>query len=288
MPITHSPLRYPGGKTAIFDIISNISEENGITPCTYAEPYAGGGGLALSMLFSGKADNIFLNDIDRSIWSFWHTIINETERFTDKVLSTDITINEWHAQRQVQNNKNLAETFDLAFSSFFLNRTNRSGIILKAGVIGGLAQEGKYKLHCRFNKEDLIKKINKIAKFKDKITLSNDDAIVFMKRIDKLKLKNMLFCIDPPYYEKGSSLYTNFYEKDDHLALRDFIVSLKSPWILTYDNADKIKELYKNELCYKLNLNYSAAQKRIGEEVFVTSSGMTVQNMLKNNRLVEL
>ncbi|MGC1058617.1 DNA adenine methylase [Pantoea agglomerans] len=286
MPITHSPLRYPGGKTAIFDIISTIADENNIKPCNYAEPYAGGAGLALTMLFSGYASNIYLNDIDRSIWAFWYSILNNCDDFIKKIESTDITIDEWHKQRDIQNNKTKASLFDLGFSSFFLNRTNRSGIILKAGVIGGLSQNGKYTLDCRFNKIDLIRKIKKIKSFEGKIHISNEDAIDFMSNFERKNVTNPLLCIDPPYFEKGSSLYTNFYEKDDHSKLRDIITSLKSPWILTYDNADEIRELYKNHDCFNFDINYSAANKRVGKEILVKSKNISLPTSLNIERLI--
>jgi len=286
MPITHSPLRYPGGKSSIFDMISKIADENDFKPCNYAEPYAGGAGLALSMLFSGYASNIYLNDIDRSIWAFWHTILNDCDNFVDKIKSTNITIDEWHAQREVQNNKRNANLFDLGFSSFFLNRTNRSGIILKAGVIGGLSQSGKYTLDCRFNKADLIRKILKINSFRENIHISNSDAIVFMKSFESKKVPHPFLCIDPPYFEKGSSLYTSFYEKNDHAKLKDVITSLKSPWVLTYDNADEIRELYKNQDCFSFDINYSAAKKRVGKEILVKSKNINLPATLNINRLI--
>lgn len=286
MPITHSPLRYPGGKSAIFDIMSSIVEGNDIKPCNYAEPYAGGAGLALSMLYNGFADNIYLNDIDRSIWAFWHSILNEHERFIEKINSISVTIAEWHRQRDIQINKLSVDLFDLGFSSFFLNRTNRSGIILKAGVIGGLSQQSKYTLDCRFNKVDLIRKINKINDYKDRVHISNKDAIEFMLDMERKNIPNSIYCIDPPYYEKGSSLYTNFYEKDDHGELKKMIASLKSPWILTYDNAKEIRELYQGFDCFNFDINYSAAKKRVGKEILIKSNNLTLPPKLNAERLI--
>jgi len=238
------------------------------------------------MLFSGYASNIYLNDIDRSIWAFWHTILNDCDKFVEKIESINITIDEWYTQREVQNNKAVASLFDLGFSSFFLNRTNRSGIILKAGVIGGLSQNGKYTLDCRFNKGDLIRKILKINSMKKNIHISNDDAIDFMKNFENKEVTNPFLCIDPPYFEKGSSLYTNFYEKSDHAKLKDVIISLKSPWVLTYDNADEIRELYKNQDCFSFDINYSAAKKRVGKEVLVKSKNINLPTTLKIQRLI--
>lgn len=162
MARTFSPLRYPGGKSSIFPMVSSILKDNFDKPCRYIEPYAGGGGLALAVLYSDNAAEIHLNDLDRSVWAVWHCILNETESFIEKIRKTDVTIDEWHKQREIQNCKDKHSDIDVGFSSFFLNRTNRSGIILKAGVIGGLSQNNDlYKLDCRFNKEDLIRRIEK-------------------------------------------------------------------------------------------------------------------------------
>ncbi|MBT0360460.1 DNA adenine methylase [Morganella morganii] len=280
MKLTYSPLRYPGGKASISEMISSIIAHNNLSSFSYAEPYAGGAGLALSLLFSNKVNDIYLNDIDRSIWSFWYTILTNSKDFIEKIISTDVTINEWYKQKDIQYNKEQADVFDLAFSTFFLNRTNRSGIILKAGVIGGLSQSGKYKIDCRFNKENLIKRINKIVEMRDKIHIYNMDAIDFMK---KIKGKQVFLSIDPPYYEKGSSLYTNFYQENDHFILSKHIAELENPWLLTYDYNREIYDLYKDKKCFSFDLNYSAAHKRVGKELLIISDRISLPKNLKNN-----
>ncbi|MGL4388214.1 MAG: DNA adenine methylase [Brevinema sp.] len=163
MRISPSPLRYPGGKSSTFPMVSDIILSNDLQGCHYIEPYAGGSGLALLLLFKGIVSEIHLNDLDRSIWAFWNNVLNHKDAFIETIIATDVTIEEWHRQREIQLKKEIVDSFDLGFSSFFLNRTNRSGIILKAGMIGGYKQNGNYKLDCRFNKNNLISKINKIA-----------------------------------------------------------------------------------------------------------------------------
>lgn len=280
MAITPSPLRYPGGKTSILPMVSKIIDDNGLGEGDYAEPYAGGGGLALSLLFNDLVNEIHLNDIDRSIWSFWDAILNNTEAFIDQINQTDINMNEWHKQRHIQQNKDDFSNFELAFSSFFLNRTNRSGIILKAGVIGGLKQTGDYKLDCRFNKAGLIRRIELIQQYRHRIHLYNDDAIDFINKTNKFLPANSLYCIDPPYFAKGSSLYTNFYDPNDHKKVADTIQALKRPWILTYDNAPEIERLYSNQPRYRFQLNYSAAKKCKGTELLITSHDINICDSL--------
>ncbi|MGQ8886880.1 DNA adenine methylase [Serratia sp. TSA_105.2] len=282
MPITHSPLRYPGGKTAIFDIVSGIVNENGMSNVTYAEPYAGGAGLALSMLYSGLVNEIYLNDIDRSIWSFWDSVVNNTDEFIEKIISTPVTIDEWHNQKDIQKNKLKSSAIDLGFSTFFLNRTNRSGII-KAGVIGGISQNGNYKLGCRYNKNNLITKIKTISSMRDKISVFNMDANEFINSVSSDE--NVFLCIDPPYFVKGASLYTNFYEKHDHEILRDTICNISNSWILTYDNAKEIQELYAEKEMFTFNLNYSAGDKKKGEEILIKSTNIKIPNSMIGSRI---
>lgn len=281
MARTPSPLRYPGGKTAIWPLISKIITHNSLDKGHYIEPYAGGCGLALSLLFKGYVHDLHLNDIDRSISCFWNAVLNNTDEFIEAIKSTEISIDEWYKQREIQKNKNLASDFDLAFSSFFLNRTNRSGIILKAGVIGGYAQSGDYKLDCRFNKDGLIAKIERIRKYRHRIHFYNMDAVEFVKMTkSSIPQKKCFYCVDPPYFNKGSTLYTNSYKPEDHAKIAVLLISLKRPWILTYDDVEEIQQLYTGKRQYKFNLNYSAAKKRVGTELLIASDDLLISSLL--------
>lgn len=284
MPVTPSPLRYPGGKTAITSMVTKILIENNLQSLHYVEPYAGGGGLALSLLFNDTVSQIHLNDLDISIWSVWFCILHHTDDFIKLIETTDITINEWHMQREIQNRKDKVDILTLGFSTFFLNRTNRSGIIQKAGVIGGLEQKSKYKLDCRFNKKSLISKIKKIASYRDKIHLYNLDAIDFLQTTES-DLSNKFYYIDPPYFNKGQSLYTNFYNHDDHSVIAQTVKTLKNQWILTYDNTPEIKELYSDFPHYNFDLNYSAAKKRKGTELLITCPSLKIPKSLDLSKI---
>src|ERR1700722_10504273 len=179
-----SPLRYPGGKTALYELVAGILLLNGLERGSYVEPYAGGCGLALSLLFGGHVGDIYVNDLDRSVWSFWYCVLNRTEELIGLVNRTSIDVSEWQRQREIQQQTHV-DSLALGFSTFFLNRTSRSGVIKGAGVIGGLSQDGPYKIDCRFNREDLTRRIRRVAKYRGRIHLSNMDAIEFMRRVDR-------------------------------------------------------------------------------------------------------
>ncbi|MBY0427869.1 MAG: DNA adenine methylase [Alphaproteobacteria bacterium] len=283
MPLATSPLRYPGGKVCLLELMSRVLRLNNLKQGHYAEPYAGGCGLALALLFGGHVSDIHINDVDRSIWAFWSAILNDSEELISRMESTPVTLSQWRKQRAVQLNSSKAEKMDLAFSTLFLNRTNRSGIIKNAGVIGGLAQNGQYKIDCRFNKEELTRRIRRINKYRDRIHLHRRDALKFIDHVQSELPKETFLCIDPPYFSKGSSLYTSFYEEKDHEKVADRILKLKNPWVLTYDFCEDIQRLYKARRQFSYALNYSVQEKRVGTELLIASKGLKIPDELRGD-----
>lgn len=268
---TSSPLRYPGGKTCILNLMKRIIDSNFLTSPDYAEPFSGGSGLGLALLFSGYVNKIHINDIDRGIWSFWYSILKTPEDFIKLIEKTPVTITEWYKQKEIASNKFKNNPLDLGFAVFFLNRTNRSGIIDKAGPIGGYTQNGKYKIDCRFNKENLIRRIYKISKHRDNIQLHNLDAKDFLEK-SSLFQTNTFFMIDPPYFKRGRELYSNFYNSEDHSNIAKIIFELSYPWVITYDNEVEIRHIYKNYDQYEIDLRYSVQTKRLAKELLITSN----------------
>ena len=261
-----SPLRYPGGKKKLASFMIEAIIKNDVQGGTYVEPFAGGAGVALQMLLLEYMNNIIINDIDRSIYSFWHSVLNETDVLCRMILDTPITIDEWEKQKDVQVRKHEADLLSLGFSTFFLNRTNRSGIIT-GGIIGGKKQTGKWRMDARFNKHDLIKRIQKIALYESRIQLYNEDAIDFVNTIRQTLSDRTLIYFDPPYYNQGAALYANHYTHTDHKELSRFIQGLECKWILTYDYTPNIIEMYRDVEKRLLSLSYTAAEKVRGSEM---------------------
>ena len=276
MSIATSPLRYPGGKTCLLGPVSRILRGNKLERGHYAEPYAGGSGLALALLYSGFVSDIHINDLDKAIWAFWLSVLNHTDEFIKLMDKTPVTIKEWKRQRKIMLADDGSDPVKLGFSVFFLNRTNRSGIIKRGGVIGGVDQKGNYAIDCRFNKEELERRIRRVRKYRSRINLYRKDAIKFLDYVDKTLPDGTFTYIDPPYFHKGSTLYTNFYKRDDHEKVADRILRLKSPWILTYDYCEEIHDLYTERRQYQFSLNYSAQVKRLGTELLIASKGLRI------------
>lgn len=267
-----SPLRYPGGKLKVVDYIKRLYEANDLYDGTYIEPYAGGASVALSLLFSEYAHTIRINDIDRSIYAFWHSVLNETEALCRLIHDTNVNLEVWQIQHDIQDHKNEVGLLELGFSTFFLNRTNRSGI-LSAGVIGGKNQTGNFKIDARYNKQDLIERIESIADYSDRIELTNLDAVELLKSI-KRPSKDTLCYLDPPYYIKGRDLYLNYYTDDDHRNIAQTISNYDGHWLISYDAVDFLKELYKEYRQTEYYLSYSAGNPAKGKELMVYSNGL--------------
>jgi DNA adenine methylase len=274
-------MRYPGGKTSMLDLVATMLRLNGLERGHYAEPYAGGCGLALSLLYGGFVTDIHVNDLDPAIWSFWHCVLTKTDALVAMIETTPITVEEWRRQRAIYRSADLNEPLSLGFSAFFLNRTNRSGVIGSGGLIGGLGQTGAYLMDCRFNREDLARRIERVARYSDRIHLTNLDGLDFLDRCRAKLPPNSFLFIDPPYFRKGPELYTNFYKPDDHAKLAAKVLSMDRPWVVTYDDVAEIRRLYRDRRQYGFGINYSLNEKRVGAELLVVSKGLRVPEATK-------
>lgn len=261
-----TPLRYPGGKGKVAEYIKAIVEENDLLGGVYVEPYAGGAAVALELLLLDYVEEIHLNDLNRGVHAFWHSVLDRTEALIELIERTPVTIDEWHIQKKIQANTS-SKILELGFSTFFLNRCNRSGI-LKAGVIGGKQQTGKWKLDARFNKQDLIKRILLIKQFRERINLHCSDAVQLIGDLSKNLPSKTLFYLDPPYYVKGQGLYDNFYEHKDHLAVAKTIKKVKkAKWVVSYDDVPEIQKMYEDCSSLSYRLSYSAQRRDQGGEI---------------------
>jgi DNA adenine methylase len=267
----YSPLRYPGGKNKLSSFLAKICVDNQIHG-HYVEPFAGGASVALFLLLEGYVQNITINDKDRSIYAFWHSVINDCEKLCELITVTEVNSENWSIQRQVQRDKDTVSLLELGFSTLFLNRTNRSGII-KAGMIGGVNQAGEYKIDCRFNKEDIISRIRLIASNKDYINLCNMDANDLVDKVlATAELSNTIFYFDPPYYLKAESLYMNYYKDEHHQEICEKIKSIQDVhWIVSYDDHKFINDLYHEFDTKRYSFNHSAFSAREGREVLFFS-----------------
>jgi DNA adenine methylase len=160
-----SPLRYPGAKSALIPVISDLVSGGSRVlghPALFVEPFAGGASTGLRLIVEKVVDRILLADADSMVARFWQVAASETEWLIDRMWAEPVTLERWDYWRRWTPKR--IDDRETAVKCLFLNRTTFSGILHgRAGPIGGRRQSSAYKLDCRFNKEGLEKRLRLIG-----------------------------------------------------------------------------------------------------------------------------
>jgi DNA adenine methylase len=284
-----TPLRYPGGKGKLAAYVKQVIRANDLFDGEYVEPYAGGAAVALELLFQEYVSRVHINDLSRPIFSFWKAVLDDCDELCRLIKDTPLSVASWDRQKNVFANPSDQSDLQLGFATFFLNRTNRSGI-LNAGVIGGRDQTGPWKLDARYNAKELIFRIESIAKMRSRIALTQSDALALLRSGLGIWPKKTLIYLDPPYYEQGRKLYYDYYKADDHADLSAFIADNMNDchWIVSYDNVAPIKTLYANFRSIVYNVGYSARESRLGSEVMFFAPKISIPELVGPLEMAEL
>jgi DNA adenine methylase len=268
-----SPLRYPGGKATLAALLSQIIALNRLGDRIVAEPFAGGAGASLTLLYHEDVSEILINDADEAIFALWWSLIHRPKEFRSLLLKTAVNMKEWYRQRAIYRGTARISRLQRGFAAFYLNRCNRSGIIMDGGPIGGIEQNGNWLIDARFNKAELLRRCDKIAEYRDRIRVSGIDGMTLLDNPDP---KSTFYFLDPPYFEKGRLVYLNALTSDYHAALAARLKSLsRTPWVLTYDDCPEIRCLYSDWATIRpFGLRYVAAERRTGREVLIAPQWM--------------
>lgn len=276
-----TPLRYPGGKAKLSEYVKEIIRENKLYDGEYVEAYAGGAAIGLELLFQEYVTKIHINDLSRPVYSFWKAVLNDTDELCRRIKNTRLSVASWDRQKRIFANPENYDYAQLGFATFFLNRTNRSGI-LNGGIIGGRDQSGPWKIDARYNADELIFRVESIAKMRGKIKLTRCDALALLKSgLPKWPKKTLIY-LDPPYYAQGRELYYDYYESKDHGDLAKFIYEKMQNrnWIVSYDNVAPIKKLYSKFRSAVYNVGYSARETRTGKEVMFFAPALSIPDLV--------
>ena len=273
MPSTCSPLRYPGGKTRFYNYIRSILAKNNLMGKTYIEPFAGGSGLALKLLMNNDVERVVINDFDQAIYSFWYSVLNYPGQISEKLRFVDVSVNEWEQQHEIFVKGDTTDPVQLGFATFFLNRTNVSGV-LDGGIIGGKGQMGQYKIDARFNKEKLLQQIRDISQYRNRIELINEDAKELFRNNALEIYEDAFVNLDPPYVNKGAQLYKNSFTKSDHKELCLGVSNCNLKWVVTYDICPLVQELYYSYRKSYLDVFYSAGTSKKAKEMIFFSNNL--------------
>lgn len=267
-----SPLRYPGGKAALYSQLRSLIRANGLAGQTYVEPYAGGAGAAVSLIVTGQVSHIAINDLDPAVHAFWRTLVEDPDFLIGRVLDVALTVDEWRRQREIYVSRGGGDFRALGFATFYLNRTNRSGV-MNGGPIGGLDQTGSYKIDARFNREALIERMRLISLYADQITVTSQDGVAVINTY--VERDDVFIYADPPYFEKAGTLYLNAFTTSDHERLAQILnTHTEAQWLLTYDDVSEVARLYADRRRRPFALHYSAHRIQRATEVAVFSDAV--------------
>ncbi|MCZ8383271.1 DNA adenine methylase [Achromobacter xylosoxidans] len=255
--------------------VSGVLEENLLAGCTFYEPYAGGASVSLDLLRMGFIDKAVLVERDPLVFAFWHSVFNMTEALCGAIEACPVTLDTWHILQPTKAVDDPATSsyslLQLGLAGLFFNRTNFSGII-GAGPIGGQKQTSAYKINCRFNKTALIRQIRAAAALAPRISVFFDDAVTFLrKNSTKIATGFSFVYIDPPYYTQGRKLYRHHYGDADHAKLAGYITSQGYPWLVSYDDHPRIRELYASQKMQPIYLDYRVKSSRTAQELVISN-----------------
>lgn len=271
-----TPLRYPGGKGKLSEFVKDIIEENNLVDGEYCEPYAGGAGVALELLMHEYVSRIHINDISRPLYALWSSILSAPDQFARKIRDATLSVRAWDRQKAIFSNPADHDDLELGFSAFYLNRTNRSGI-LNGGIIGGRAQTSEWGIDARYNAKDLAARVEAIASMKDRISVYNQDAADFLVNVVPDLPRRSLVYLDPPYFLKGADLYIDHYKADDHAAIAKLVRRIKpQAWMVSYDDVPQIRDLYGRHRGIRYELGYSARDATKGVELMYFSDKLAI------------
>lgn len=276
----YSPLRYPGGKGKLAKFMAAVVRANGLSDGRYIEPYAGGAGIAWELLVTGVVRRVVVNDISPHVFAFWTSVVKHTEELCQRIRDVPLSVEEWDRQKEIFARPEEWSVLELGVSCFYLNRTNRSGI-LNGGLIGGRSQGAKWRMDARFNREDLIRRITKIADCRARIEVSREDGVEFLRKRSGDFGERDLIYLDPPYFEKGRMLYYDAYGPEDHAAVAEVLSELEGPsWVVSYDDVEPIRDLYEFVPGLNYTIEYSARRRTRGREAMFFSSGMVIPDLV--------
>lgn len=260
-----SPLRYPGGKRELAPYLARVARAQIPRVREYAEPFAGGAGAALHLLADELVQVIHINDLNPGIASMWEAVVEQPAEFARRIRQQDANLTAWHAARAIYLDPARQDRFELGFATFLLNRWNRSGIIT-ARPIGGLTQNGHWKIDARFNRDDLAQRVEFIGEYGPRIHVTQLDARDFIARLEREHPAALTY-IDPPYLSQGEDLYYDSLASDDHATLAKQLRESPLRWLLTYDVDIRItRELYPKFRCAEFQIAHTAQKQHVGSE----------------------
>ncbi len=271
-----SPLRYPGGKSRAIKILMPFFPQDFDE---LAEPFFGGGSVGLYLAQNFGLKQIFANDLNTDLYCFWQTLKTQNKALIDEIKRTRQTHTngrELYEKLLARRGENLSD-FQRAVDFFVLNRITFSGVV----DCGGYSQKA---YESRFTPSS-IERLKNMDSILRNFTFSNQSY----ERLLQNNGKRVFIFLDPPYfsasksklYGKKGDLHTSF----NHEQLCERLKNTKHHFLLTYDDSEFIRELYKDfyklkyTLQYGMN-NFKQTKANKGQELLISNYEFIKENKL--------
>jgi DNA adenine methylase len=252
--IYKSPLRYPGGKSR------GVQFLNEFTPSfnEFREPFFGGGSFCFYLVQKRKNKTYKASDLNYELFCFWTQLQKNKSELISGVQHIYDTYQSLKNGKQLfyelveRRQSNLSE-LQRAIDFYVLNRITFSGVVDSGGYSQG-SFEGRFT-------QSSIDRLHKTSELIQHINFYCEDYSYLLQKDGE----NVFIFLDPPYYSATKSklygkkgiLHTEF----DHNKLFDTLNKTNHKWMITYDNSDYIKDLYKNYFQFQWQLSYGMTTK---------------------------
>jgi DNA adenine methylase len=270
-----SPLRYPGGKRRLAPYITALLDLHGLEPGVFVEPYAGGASVGLELLHFQLIERLVLGDRDPMIIAFWQTVRDDVDWLCRQVEQVDLDLDTWRRMKRGR----FRSRRSLALACLYLNRTSFNGSLHRqAGPIGGQTQASDYAIGCRFPRQRLVRRLRACSELSDRIDIAQpQEAMKTVRQArDHARQHDMsaFFYLDPPFWDKSQRLYRYGFTETEHERLADALHWVKDPFVLSYDAAPEIVELYKGHRGRSIaliELLYTGTARSAGQELVISN-----------------
>jgi DNA adenine methylase len=261
-----SPLRYPGGKSKVTDLLLPFIP---LDIREFREPFIGGGSvfLAVKNLFQNRIERYWINDINVDLYLFWKYAQNNIDNLASAVIKVRENYQDGkELYNYLKNQDNINSEFDIAVRFFIMNRITFSGIMDS----GGYSQQAFEK---RFT-ESSIERLKSVSNCLSQVNITCADYEDLLMQDGK----EVFLFLDPPYFKAVKSklyglkgdLHTSF----DHQRFADNLQKCQHRWLLTYDDCPEVRELFsfadisEFEVQYGMN-NYKQKNAAKGKELLI-------------------
>ena len=257
--------RYPGGKSKLRAKIVEQLNTQADDDLQYREPFLGGGSIGLRLLSdNSNITDIWINDKDIGIACLWTAAIQYYEEFKERVKSFVPSVAAFYEfKAELTTISTLPEQrdhiVDIGFKKLAIHQISYSGLGTKSGgPLGGAAQKSAYKVDCRWSPGYICKKLDVIHNQLKNIQIHKNCCtnLDFITLIEDTSCKCLLY-LDPPYFLKGNDLYQHGFTIQDHERLASALRNTKHTWVLSYDDCDEIRDMYKWANIESMDVNYS-------------------------------